>query len=225
MKDLNFLKINTFLAGLPEDDLEKIAVISSEHAFKKNFVIFLEDDPGEAFYYVKSGKVKIFRSYEDGKEHIVHILDKGDIFGEATLFTGISYPASASVYEDAILVTIKNKDLEKLLSESPELSLRLVRLLASKLAEAQQKIRELTFNDVYTRTASMLLKLAANHGRDTGSSTVIELKLSRQELAEMAGTVRETMSRVISRFKKDRAIAERDDKIVILNKSMLEAWL
>jgi CRP/FNR family transcriptional regulator len=225
MKDLDFLKINTFLAGLPEADLEKIANISTEHFYGRNSMVFMEGDPGEAFYYIKSGKVKIFRSYEDGKEHIVHILDKGGVFGEATLFTGIPYPASASVYEDTVLVSIKNCDLEKLLAEIPELSLRLIRLLSSKLAEAQQKIRELTFNDVYTRTASMLLKLAADHGKAAGNGTVIDLKLSRQDLAEMAGTVRETISRVIGRFKKDGAIAEHEDKIVVLNAQLLKAWL
>lgn len=225
MKDIAFLKAATFFSGLSEEDLEKIAGISIERKYKKNELIFLEGDPGESFYYVKSGKVKVFRTYEDGREHILHILGEGGIFGEATLFSGIPYPASASVYEDAAVGIIRNRDLEEIIKASPEMSLRLVRLLASKLLEAQHKIRDLTFNDVFSRTASQIVKLAADHGRNIGNGVVVDIRLSRQELAELAGTTRETVSRAVSRFKKEKSIGEQDDKLVILNMEKLKSWI
>ena len=225
MKDTSFLKAADFFSGLSEKDLEKIAGISIERKFKKNAMIFIEGDPGESFYYVKSGKVKVFRTYEDGREHILLILGEGGIFGEATLFSGLPYPASTSVHEDAVIGIIRNRQLEELVKGSPELSLKLVRLLSSKLVEAQNKIRDLTFNDVFSRTASQIVKLAAEHGRNIGSGVLVDIQLSRQELAEMAGTTRETVSRAISRFKKENSLGEQDDRLVILNMGKLKTWI
>lgn len=225
MKDTSFLKAAAFFSGLSEEDLEKIAGISIERKYKKNAIVFMEGDPGESFYYVKSGKVKVFRTYEDGREHILHIPGEGGIFGEATLFSGLPYPASATVYEDAVIGIIRNRELEELVKGSPELSLKLIRLLSSKLLQAQYKIRDLTFNDVFSRTASQILKLAEEHGRNIGSGILVDIQLSRQELADMAGTTRETVSRAVSRFKKEKSIDEQDDKLVILNSEKLKSWL
>ncbi len=224
MKDIEMLKKLTVFSGLSHEDLEKISEISVERKLRKNMPVFMEGEPGEAFYYVKSGKVKIYRTYEDGREHIVHILGEGDVFGEATLFSGIAYPASASVYEDSVIGAIRNSDLERLILQSPGLSLKIIKLLTSKLVQAQYKIRDLTFNDVFSRTAAQLLKLAGDHGKQSDKGIVINIPLSRQELAEMAGTTRETVSRVLSKFRKEKSIAEQEERIVILDLEKLRAW-
>ena len=224
MKDYEMLKKLTVFSSLSDEDLERISQISSERRYRKNASIFMEGEPGDAFYYVKSGKVKIYRIYEDGREHIVHILGEGDVFGEATLFSGIAYPASASVYEESVIGIISNSDLEKLISQSPGLSLKIIRLLTSKLLQAQHKIKDLTFNDVFSRTAAQLTKLAEDHGKLTDKGIMISIPLSRQELADMAGTTRETISRVLSKFRKEKYITEQDDRIVILNPERLKGW-
>jgi CRP/FNR family transcriptional regulator, cyclic AMP receptor protein len=225
MKNTEVLKKLTFFSELQEQDLEKIANISIERNYKKNMLIFMEDEPGEAFYYIKSGKVKIFRTYEDGREYIIHIFGEGDIFGEATLFNNINYPASALVYEDASIGIIKNSDLEKLVMQNSELSLKLIKLFAKKIIFAHQKIKDLTFNDVFSRTASQLIKLAKEYGLKTEKGTIIKIQLSRQELAEMVGTTRETISRVIGKFKKEKSISESNDNILILSFEKLETWI
>jgi CRP/FNR family transcriptional regulator, cyclic AMP receptor protein len=225
MKNTELIKKLTFFSDLQEQDLEKIANISKERNYKKNMIIFMEDEPGEAFYYIKSGKVKIYRTYEDGREHIIHIFGEGDVFGEATLFNNICYPASASIYEDASIGIIKNADLEKLVKENSELSLKLIKLFAKKLIFAQNKIKDLTFNDVFSRTASQLIKLSKEYGVVTEKGTAIKMQLSRQELAEMVGTTRETVSRVISKFKKEKSITENNDNLMILSFEKLEEWI
>jgi CRP/FNR family transcriptional regulator, cyclic AMP receptor protein len=225
MKNTELIKKLTFFSDLQEQDLEKIANISKERNYKKNMIIFMEDEPGEAFYYIKSGKVKIYRTYEDGREHIIHIFGEGDVFGEATLFNNICYPASASIYEDASIGIIKNADLEKLVKENSELSLKIIKLFAKKLIFAQNKIKDLTFNDVFSRTASQLIKLSKEYGVVTEKGTAIKMQLSRQELAEMVGTTRETVSRVISKFKKEKSITENNDNLMILSFEKLEEWI
>jgi CRP/FNR family transcriptional regulator, cyclic AMP receptor protein len=225
MKNTELIKKLTFFSDLQEQDLEKIANISKERNYKKNMIIFMEDEPGEAFYYIRSGKVKIYRTYEDGREHIIHIFGEGDVFGEATLFNNICYPASASIYEDASIGIIKNADLEKLVKENSELSLKIIKLFAKKLIFAQNKIKDLTFNDVFSRTASQLIKLSKEYGVVTEKGTAIKMQLSRQELAEMVGTTRETVSRVISKFKKEKSITENNDNLMILSFEKLEEWV
>lgn len=225
MKDTEYIKHFTFFSELEDGDLQKIADISIERSYKKNMVVFMEGEPGEAFYYIKSGKVKVYRTYEDGKEHIIHIFGEGDVFGEATLFNNVPYPASASVYENAVIGVIKNKDLEALIGEAPDLALNMIRILARKLVFAQQKIRGLAFNDVFSRTAAQIFKLSEDYGVKTEKGIKIGIQLSRQELADMVGTTRETISRTISRFKKDKCILEEDDGLVIINEQKLRDWI
>lgn len=225
MKDTELIKHFSFFSELSEEDLESIANISIERRYRKNMVVFMEGDPGEAFYYIKSGKVRVFRTYEDGKEHILNIFGQGDVFGEATLFSNIPYPASAIVYDDAEIGLIKNADLEKLIKSNSELALKLIKILNRKLLFSQQTVRDLAFNDVFARTASQILKLAEAHGRKTDRGMEVAIQLSRQELADMVGTTRETVSRVMSRFKKEKSITEEKDKILILDNDKLKSWI
>lgn len=225
MKNTDLIRKFTFFSDLQEEELGKIAEISLERNYKKNMLVFMEGEPGDAFYYIKSGKVKIFRSYEDGKEHIIHILGEGEVFGEVTLFSDSPYPASASIYEDAVIGMIKNSQMEKLVTENSELALKLIKILARKLLFAQQKIRDLAFNDVFARTAAQLLKLAGDYGKTVDHGVMIDMELSRQEIADMVGTTRETISRAISRFKKEKSITENQDKIILLNPDKLKQWL
>ncbi|MCX7921130.1 MAG: Crp/Fnr family transcriptional regulator [Clostridia bacterium] len=225
MKNTEIIKKFTFFSDLQESDLEEIDKISIERNYKKNMIIFMEGEPGEAFYYIKSGKIKVFRTYEDGKEHIIHIFGEGDVFGEATLFSNIPYPASASVYEDAVVGMIKNSELENLVKNNSELALKIIKVLARRLVFAQNKIRDLAFNDVFARTAAQIMKLAKDYGRKTDKGITIEIELSRQELADMVGTTRETVSRAISKFKKEKSITEEKDKIVILSEAKLNDWM
>lgn len=225
MKNTDIIKNLSFFSQLSSEDLEKIANISTERNYKKNMIIFLEGEPGEAFYFIKSGKVKIFRTYEDGKEHIIHIFNEGNAFGEATLFSSVPYPASAMAYEDAVIGMIKNSDLEYLIKQNSDIALKIIKVLTQKLIFSQEKIKNLAFNDVYSRTATLLLKLSKEYGMTADSVQVIDIQLSRQELAEMVGTTRETISRIISKFKKEKSITEIDDKIVIIDEAKLNRWI
>jgi len=225
VKNTEIIKKLTFFSELHENDLEKIAGISIERNYKKNMLLFMEGEPGDAFYYIKSGKVKVYRTYEDGREHILHIFGEGEVFGEATLFSNISYPASASIYEDSVIGIIKNTHLEQLVKENSELALKLIEILTQKLIFAQQKIKDLTYNDVFARTASQIIKLSLEYGIRKEHGVWINIQLSRQELADMIGTTRETVSRAIGKFKKEKSISEENDRIIILNDEKLKSWV
>jgi CRP/FNR family transcriptional regulator len=159
------------------------------------------------------------------KSIYIHIFDEGHVFGEATLFNSIPYPASAMAYEDSVIGMIKNQDLEYLIMQNSDLALKIIKVLTKRLVFTQEKIKDLAFNDVFARTASLLLKLSMEYGNAGCSGKIIDIQLSRQELAEMVGTTRETISRIISKFKKEKSIAEIDDKIVLLDEAKLSKWI
>ncbi|SDK02493.1 Crp/Fnr family transcriptional regulator [Natronincola ferrireducens] len=222
---INILKKMPVFTHLKDEDIEKISKISTERHFKKGTIIFMEGDPGEAFYFIKSGKVKVYKTTPDGREHIFTILSEGGVFAEVTLFNDICYPASAEILEDAEIGMIKNKDLEDLVRTNAEIALQIIKVLSKKLFYSQQKVKELALGDTYSRIAKSLLTFADDHGTEKEDGIEMKLNISRQELANMIGTARETVSRALSQFKKEGSIEIQGKKIIIKNMEKLKSWI
>lgn len=204
-------------ADLNDTELKNIHSISSERVYRKGTVIFFEGDPGEGFHYLKAGKVKIVKMTDDGREHIINILSPGDLFAEVLLFNNQAYPATAITVEDSRVGMIKNRDLERLVLNNNALALHLIKALSQRLLFAQQKIKNLALHDVTARTAETLLRLGKQHGKELPNGQLqILLALSRQDLASLVGTTRETVTRTLTALKKDKLIDFDTQKIVIL---------
>lgn len=223
--NVEILKRIPAFSQLEEADMQEISKITIERNFRKGAIIFMEGDPGEAFYFIKSGKVKVYKTTPDGREHIFTILSEGGVFAEVTLFNEIPYPASAEVLEDAEIGMIKNKELEDLIRRNAEIALQIIKVFSKKLFSSQQKVKELALGDTYMRIAKTLITFAEDHGVETSSGVEIRLNISRQELANMIGTARETVSRALSQFKKEGSIDIEGKKIIIKNMEKLESWL
>lgn len=224
MDKYGYLKQISVFSGLPEEYLEKIHQISLLRKYGKGRILFMEGEPGEAFFYVKSGLVKISKLSGDGREHILHILNEGHIFAEVTLFSKTEYPATAEVLEDAEIGIIKNEDLEKLIMENPGLALQLIKYLNKRLVEAHMKIRNLALYDTYGRTAQALLKLAEDYGKRSSKGIELDLNISRQELANIVGTTRETVIRALMAFKKEHSIDIDKNTITIIDPDRVAEW-
>lgn len=224
MTKYDYLKQISIFSQLKEEFLQKIDHISIIRNFAKGRIIFVEGEPGEAFYYIKSGLVKISKDSSDGREHILHILNEGHVFAEVTLFNNTSYPATAEVLEEAQIGIIKNNDLEKLIVENPEISLELIKYLNHRLIEAQNKVRNLALYDTFGRTAQALVKLADDYGKKTSEGIELELSISRQELANIVGTTRETVIRVLAAFKKEKSIELDKSHIKIKDIEKVKQW-
>jgi CRP/FNR family transcriptional regulator len=224
MDKYGYLKQISVFSGLREEYLEKIHQISLLRKYGKGRIIFMEGEPGEAFFYVKSGLVKISKLSGDGREHILHILNEGHIFAEVTLFSKTEYPATAEVLEDAEIGIIKNEDLEKLIMENPGLALQLIKYLNKRLIEAHMKIRNLALYDTYGRTAQALLKLAEDYGKKSSKGIELDLNISRQELANIVGTTRETVIRALMAFKKEHSIDIDKNTITIIDPERVAEW-
>jgi len=217
-------KISLF-RDLPEEDLQVISGLARVRNYKKNMIIFMEGEPGEALYFIISGKVKIFKMTEDGREQILHILQDGDVFAEVVLIDRGPYPATAEIIEAGQIGMLMNDDLENLLRKNADISLKLLKIMSKRLRLAQIQVRDLALKDTYGRLASMLLMLAKDHGEETGCGIKIDLPLSRQELANLIGTTRETVTRILGDFKKFKCIELDKQAIIIINEAKLKTWL
>lgn len=224
MSRYDYLKQISIFAELKDEFLQKIDDVSIARNYSKGKMIFMEGDPGEAFFYIKSGLVKISKLSSDGREHILHILNEGHVFAEVTLFSASDYPATAEVLEEAEIGMIKNAALEKLIIETPEISLALIKYLNKRLIEAQNKVRNLALYDTFGRTAQALVKLAEDYGKKTTTGIELDLNISRQELANMVGTTRETVIRVLSAFKKEMSIELDKSSIIIRDIEKVKQW-
>ena len=205
MNEYDSLRKIPVFAGLPDDLLRLIGSHTVERQISKGETIFHEGDPGEGFHYVIEGQVKIIKTSEDGREHIIKVMQAGDLFAEVLLFNALPYPATATAVDAVRVGVIRNADLERLVLGNNQLALQLIKALSQRLLYAQQKIKNLALDDVLSRTAEVLLRLATDQ---VGRERVPEIRLdfSRQDLASLVGTTRETVTRTLSALKKDGII-------------------
>jgi len=222
---LLYLKRIPVFAALADDQLALIEERVTERFYRRGTVIFLEGDPGDGFYYVKSGKVKIIKATDDGREHIIKLLSPGDLFAEVLLFNNLPYPATAIAAEDSEVGTIKNADLERLVLNNNSLALQLIKALSQRLLYTQQKIKTLALSDVLARTAETLLRLGEEHGQSGPDGRItIATTLSRQDLASLVGTTRESVTRMLSLLKKEKTIDFDGHKMMILAPDKLKRY-
>ncbi|WP_425059673.1 CRP-like cAMP-activated global transcriptional regulator [Sporomusa carbonis] len=224
MLEFEYLKHIPIFEELAPNDLAAINNVTVERRYKKNMIIFMEGEPGEGFHYVKSGKVKIVKMAQDGREHIINILGPGEVFAEVLLFNRGPYPATAVVLEDSVIGIIKNADLEKVVAGNARIALHIIRVMNKKLLHAQMKIKTLALSDTFARTAQILIRLSQQYGRPIPGGVQIDVDMTRQDLANLVGTTRETVSRVLSSMKKDKVIDFADQQIIILNPQKLKHY-
>jgi len=222
MRAFEYLRQIPIFTGLDTELLKQIYEHTTERLYQRGLTIFQEGDAGVGFHYVKSGKIKIVKLSEDGREHIIHVLSAGELFAEVLLFRSGEYPCTAVAVEDSCVGVIRNTDLEQLVLQNNRLALAIIKALSDRLLFAQQKIKNLALEDVLARTANTLLVLACEHGNKLPNGKVeIIVDLSRQELAGLIGTTRETATRTLSSLKKDKVIAFDGKKIIILEADRL----
>ncbi len=224
MPQTSLRKIYLF-TPLSDQELEVIESLIVDRFYAKGSFIILEGEPGEALFLIRSGRVKIFKTTLEGREQILNILKEGSVFAEVVLFDGGSYPASAQVLEDSLVGHLHNKDMEMMLGQHPMLAIKMLRIMSGRLRRAQGLIGDLSLQDSYGRLASLLLRAARQQGQRTPEGIVLQITLTRQEMANMVGTSRETVARILSRFQQDGALRIERHKFVILAEDKLQEWI
>jgi CRP-like cAMP-binding protein len=221
MTYVDFLKKVPLFSDLDDEELHKLASIVREQNYKRRTTIVRVDDPGGALYILKSGLVKITIEDQHGDEMILRILYPTDFFGEMSLLDGMPRSATVTAQEPSEVLTISREHFLNIIEQSPKILLKMTAVLSQRLRNTNELIHSLAFFDVYGKVARLLLNLAAERGRVTEQGTVIDMRLTQQELAELAGMTRETMARTLREFQQAGCIRVDSGIISILELDIL----
>lgn len=212
-------------AGLSETELAFLSARVIPRKFSAGEVVFSEGDPCTGMYVVESGQIRIFKTSPGGREQVLSIDGPGGSVAELPVFDGGNYPASVSAIEDSTLLFIAKQDVHALCIAHPQVALKVLRIIGTRLRKLVGIIEELSFTTVRHRLAAFLVRLARHEGTRVSGGIAITLPGSNQELAAQIGTVRELVSRNLSRFQAEKLIQMDGREVVIANVKALEAEL
>lgn len=225
MNIAHFLSQVPLFNGLSSEDLRVVARIAKVKEVKKSETIFSKETRGDALFVVMKGIVKIFSMSEQGKSKTFAYLEPPDFFGEMALLEKSERSAGAVAVSASTLLTIRRQDFQKLVTARPQLTLALLRTLCGRLRRADKDIEAMSFNSVLGRVARIVLDLAKRHGKQTPKGLRIHLELSHQELAEMVGTAREMVTRILNRFVRTQCLQMDGKYLVVTDAQKLREWI
>jgi CRP/FNR family cyclic AMP-dependent transcriptional regulator len=203
-------------------ELTKITEISIVRKWKKHSHVFLQGDPLENVYFICDGKIKIYKSDVNGKEQFIAIMKKGEMFPHVGFFRKGNYPAYAEVMETSTLITVPVSKFDNVLIENPKLCIKVFRVLGEKIIDLQNRLEEQILNNTYEQIVKLLIRLAKNHGKVQGDGTIsLKAEFTNKDLANMIGTTRETISRTLTKMKKDKLIEVDSEGNMILDVDIL----
>jgi CRP/FNR family transcriptional regulator, dissimilatory nitrate respiration regulator len=191
---------------LTVEELRKITALSSLHNYKKNEYVFHEGEEFYGIYIVLKGLIKIFKISPQGKEYILHLLSKPQIFGDVPMFTGGYCPASVQVMEDATLLFIPKNEFMQLLQNNPGLSFKVMSGFAKRLKSITVKAEDLSLKEVVNRLSDYIVKGIKSSGNSNLTEPFFKIPLSNPTLAAYLGTIPETISRAIKKLKENDVI-------------------
>lgn len=218
MEKVEFLRSVPIFSELKDETLSQLSRTGSVQSFSKDSIILSEKEAGSALFIIISGKVKISRiSAEDNdKEVILALLNPSDFFGEMSLLDGLERSATATAMDDSKIFIIQRNDFLQLLNDNPDVSIALLQELTQRLRAAGMKIKALSLKDAEGKVATVLLQLADDVGKIKQGVVEIEKLPFQHELANMAGTSRETISRTLHAFAKKGLIELEGSKLRIV---------
>jgi CRP-like cAMP-binding protein len=218
------LKKVPFLKGLSQADLKQVSQKFSEISFKRGEYLYLEGDPSDRLYVVKHGKVKITKGSSSGKEIVLDIISSGEICGGSAVYSQVN-PASALAADEVVAYGLSKKDFLLLLTTYKTLAVQFIMYLGDKLMKAHEMMMSLVASNVEKRIAALLLGLCEKHGSQTAQGIRINLRLTRQDIADIVGTTVETTIRVMSRLGKQGILITESKHIVVTSKEKLSRLL
>lgn len=219
----NSLRSCQLFTGLALEELNAIANFTTVKSLERGDYLFHEGDPAHGFYIVQRGAVNVHRVTAAGKEQVIHIFRTGDSFAEAALASATGYPADARTLETTQILLVQKAGIIALLKRQPQLALRMLGSMSSHLRVLVGQIEDLTVKDVETRLANWLMKRCPNPQSE--AAVKIELPMTKRVLAAELGTVSETFSRTLAKFREQKLIAVKGKTITVLSPIKLRALL
>ena len=216
-----FLKNTPLFSSLDSKSIDNIITKMVVKQFRKNETILYEADTNKYMYLILSGKVKVVRTTEDGKEIILAMHQSGNFFGEMSLIDGKTTPASVIATTDSLISIISQSDFFSILYSQNNVVENLLKILCSRLRQSWDTIQLLNFNNASHRTKMLLLMLCDEYGEKTPEGIVLKLKLTHQDISDMTGLTRETVTRVLDKLQKSKEITIIENKAIRLSPDFL----
>lgn len=213
----------SLFSGLAQDELQFLAQRAVQRQYAAGKIVFSEGEPCAGLFVVEAGHVRIFKSSRAGREQVLSIEGPGGSVAELPVFDGGNYPASVNAIDDATLLFISKQDFQALCLAHPQVALKVLKVLGARLRRLVGIIEELSFTTVRHRLAAFLLRRAQKEGKRSANGVEISLPASNQELASQIGTVRELVSRNLSRLQADGVVKIDGRCVTVLDLKALEA--
>ena len=217
MDKISLLESVPIFSDLSKSDLTRISDRMTHRKFTKNQMILLEDDLGQTFFVIAAGSVKITRLSDDGREVILAMLGEADFFGEMSLLDGDGRSANVVALEVSEVLTLARNEFLDILEQYPKISISLLEELTNRLRKSDQQIESLSLSDVEQRIGITLIRLAEELGTIKQGSVKIKNLPFQQDIANMAGTSRETVSRTFKLLEEKGLLSRQGRQLVIYN--------
>ena len=217
MSKTDHLRNVPIFTALSDSDLNRIASKMVSRDYEKGQMILLEESTGESFFIITSGTVKVTRLSDDGREVILALLGESDFFGEMSLLDGEGRSANIVANEDAEVMTLSRRDFLEYLETYPKIAIALLEELAVRIRKSDQQIESLSLSDSEQRIGITLIRLAEEGGTIKRGDVTVQNLPYQQDIANMAGTSRETVSRTLKLLEDKKLVKRNGSDITIFN--------
>lgn len=220
-----YLKKIPLLSDLRAEQQASLAQLVTQEEIRRRRVIYLPGDPGTSVYFVNGGRIKISRVTRDGKELTLAYRGPGEIFGELCLVDGGPRQEMAEAMENALVTELPLEEFLRMLAAQPSMGLQLAKILCERRRDLESKVEDLVYRDVNAKLAELLLQFGKEYGVDDARGTLVAVKITHQEMANLIGSTRETVSLTLSQFKRQQLITTDGRKIILTSLEGLKALI
>ncbi len=215
--DTHALRTIPLFSELSDEEIKAISDVAVKQFYKKDNMVLIEEEVGSTMFVILDGRVKISRISDEGREVILSILCDGDFFGEMSILDGQTRSANAVTLEDTNLLIFRRENFLQMLYDYPQIAINLLKELAQRLRRSDSQIKSLSLQNALGKVASTLLRIADDSGTIKQGKVEISQLPPQQDLANMAGTSRETISRVIKSLSHLGYVTKQGGKLIILD--------
>ena len=213
------------LSGLSGPELDRIAQVAVPRSFPKGARVFHEGDASDACYVIRSGEVRVTREHSDGRAIALATLGAGEIVGELAMLDGEVRSASVEALSDVELLAIAALDMRGLLERNPEITAKLVVALTRRVRETNERVARQSFQTVPSRVAGVLSQLVAEEGADIQGRDGVTIRMNQSDLAQLAGTSRESVSRFLAVLERAGVISQGRGRLTVHDPPALQGYV
>ncbi|MCF7807748.1 MAG: Crp/Fnr family transcriptional regulator [Candidatus Marinimicrobia bacterium] len=202
-----YLQNFNLLAGMNQNIKMELAEKTTDQASAKKDIIYFPEEPSNTIYFLKEGKIKIYRLSEDGKTTTLHLLGPGEIFGESAILGQDTHDNVAEVVEDAVICAVDKHDFQDLMEKSPQLAISVNKFIGFRLRKIQSHVEDLVFKSAKDRILAFLHRYVSTFGKQMVDGWMVRPFLTHKEIADLTATARQTVNQVLNELADDGVIS------------------